>query len=247
MAIATFKRYEKKFILSEAQYRAVIPELAHYMNFDENCQDGREYSIHNIYYDTDNSEIIRHSLARPYYKEKLRLRSYNIPASPDSKVFLELKKKTGGIVHKRRAVLRLGEAYQFLENGKRPPGIDYMNTQVLNEISFFLKNHEVRPAVYISYNRSALFGKDDREFRITFDRKIITRREELSIEKGRFGEELLPGRYLMEAKVSTAFPVWLAHLLSENRIYRTSFSKYGQEYTRCQENPESAYSLKKAG
>jgi len=246
MAITTFKRYEKKFMLNEAQYKAVMPGLMEYMRLDRNCKDGRDYTIYNIYYDTDNSSIIRQSLSKPYYKEKLRMRSYSVPTSPDSEVFLELKKKIGGIVTKRRAVLTLSEAYQFLDYGIRPQNRDYINTQVLNEIAFFVTTHAVKPATYISYKRIALFGKDDSDFRITFDRNIITRREELGIEKGRFGTDLLPGKYLMEVKVSAAFPVWLANLLSENQIYKTSFSKYGKEYTENLLKHEKTYDLQKA-
>lgn len=231
MAISTFKRYEKKFRLTEAQYQSIIPVLAQYMSADEYCQDGQEYSIYNIYFDTADSSVIRHSLSKPYYKEKLRLRSYTIPTSHYSKVFLELKKKVGGIVTKRRASLTLGQAYRFLETGTIPAGINYINQQVLNEIAFFLSNHRVQPAAYISYKRTAWFGTYDRDFRITFDRSIISRREDLHLEKGCFGENLLaPGEYLMEVKVAQAIPVWLARLLSDNEIYMTNFSKYGYEY-----------------
>ena len=247
MAITTFKRYEKKFLLNEAQYRAILPVLMQYMCFDDHCRNGREYTIYNVYYDTEDSSVICHSLSKPYYKEKLRLRSYSIPTSTDSEVFLELKKKIGGVVNKRRAVLELGEVYQFLDYGIRPQNLDYINGQVLNEIAYFLENNAVKPAVNISYKRSALFGKDDSCFRITFDRNIITRREEISLEKGRFGEFLLsPDQYLMEVKVPGAFPMWLARLLSENQIYKTSFSKYGKEYTQSLLKEESATGLERA-
>lgn len=231
MAIASFKRYEKKYLITEAQYKAILPFLMQYMRPDEYCRDEQWYSIYNIYYDNDDASVIRYSLSKPYYKEKLRLRSYCIPNSADSKVFLELKKKIGGIVTKRRAVMPLSEAYAFLANGSRPENLDYMNTQVLNEISYYLRNHAVKPACYISYDRTALFGREDKEFRITLDHNIITRREELRLEKGNFGDYLMAsGMYLMEVKVAGAFPVWLAALLSENKIYQTSFSKYGYAY-----------------
>lgn len=232
MAITTFQRYEKKFLLNDSQYKSIYPSMMQYLCLDGNCKDGQGYTIYNVYYDTDNSSIIRHSLSKPYYKEKLRLRSYNLPKSLNSKVFLELKRKIGGIVNKRRAVLSLGEAYNFLNHGIRPVGSDYLNTQVLNEIAFFLQCNDVKPSAYISYDRTALFGKEDSDLRITFDRNIITRRDDISIEKGRFGQDLLgPGKCLMEVKVAGAFPGWLAKLLSENQIYKTSFSKYGREYT----------------
>lgn len=200
------------------------------MNPDENCEDGDEYIIYNIYYDTDDDKIIRHSLSKPYYKEKLRLRSYNIP-SPKDTVFLELKKKIGGVVNKRRIVITLEEAYDLINKGKRPENCDYMTEQVLNEIEYFLKTNDVKPKAYISYRRKAFFGKEDRDFRVTFDTHIITRRDELALEKGCYGEELLKdGQHLMEVKILGAIPVWLTKIFAELKIYTSSFSKYGKEY-----------------
>src|SRR5659263_179290 len=99
----------------------------------------------------------------PYYKEKLRLRSYTAPTPADGEVFLEIKKKTGGIVHKRRAVMTLTDAYNFIETGKRPAAATYINAQVINEIDFFLQRNKVYPAAYIGYRRKAFFGKDNKD------------------------------------------------------------------------------------
>ncbi|WP_341349948.1 VTC domain-containing protein [Clostridium sartagoforme] len=87
MAIKSFQRFEKKFILNEKQYSKLIPILKNYMNPDKYCKDGKNYDIYNIYYDTLDSHIIRNSINKPYYKEKLRLRSYNVPNSKDDRVF----------------------------------------------------------------------------------------------------------------------------------------------------------------
>ena len=220
MAITSFQRYEKKFMLTKEQFEAFMPRLLEYMEPDEHCKDGRQYSIYNIYYDTVDNSLIRHSLAKPYYKEKLRLRSYTIPRSRDDKVFLELKKKIGGIVNKRRVIITLGEAYDLLERGIVPKTKSYMGTQVMNEILYFLKCNKVYPKVYISYERNAFFGKDNKEFRITFDKKITTRRSEVYLEKGCFGTALLgEEQYLMEIKILDAMPLWLTSILSELKIY----------------------------
>jgi hypothetical protein len=102
---------------------------------------------------------------------------------------------------------------------------------VINEIDYFLKTNAVKPTAYIAYTRIAFFGKDDPELRITFDNKIITRRDKISLEYGCYGEELLqPNQYLMEIKISGAMKIWLAEILSELEIYPCSFSKYGREY-----------------
>ncbi len=231
MAIKSFKRFEKKFILDQQQYNELIPKLLEYMNPDEHCKCGKNYNIYNIYYDTKNNDVIRHSISKPYYKEKLRLRSYTVPNSLSSKVFLELKKKINGIVSKRRVIMTLGEAYEFLNSCKKPTSNDYINQQVLQEIEYYLSKNKVYPAVYIGYTRNAFFGKEDRDFRLTFDSKIITRRSDLFLESGCFGDDILgSNRYLMEVKFLGAIPVWFTKILSDLKIYNTHFSKYGNEY-----------------
>ena len=190
MAIKSFKRYEKKYLLTGEQYEKLIPRLLEYMKMDDHCVNN-SYSIYNIYYDTDDNSVIRHSISKPYYKEKLRLRSYKIPQSPSDKVFLELKKKINKIVNKRRAIITLEEAYNFLEFGERPKCTDFITEQVINEIEYYLSHTKVNPTVYIGYNRIALFGKEDKDFRLTIDSKIITRREDLFLESGCHGTDIL--------------------------------------------------------
>lgn len=190
MAIKSFKRYEKKYLLTGEQYEKLIPRLLEYMKMDDHCVNN-SYSIYNIYYDTDDNSVIRHSISKPYYKEKLRLRSYKIPQSPSDKVFLELKKKINKIVNKRRAIIALEEAYNFLEFGERPKCTDFITEQVINEIEYYLSHTKVNPTVYIGYNRIAFFGKEDKDFRLTIDSKIITRREDLFLESGCHGTDIL--------------------------------------------------------
>lgn len=190
MAIKSFKRYEKKYLLTGEQYEKLIPILLEYMKMDDHCVNN-SYSIYNIYYDTDDNSVIRHSISKPYYKEKLRLRSYKIPQSPSDKVFLELKKKINKIVNKRRAIITLEEAYNFLEFGERPKCTDFITEQVINEIEYYLSHTKVNPTVYIGYNRIAFFGKEDKDFRLTIDSKIITRREDLFLESGCHGTDIL--------------------------------------------------------
>ena len=231
MAIKSFKRFEKKFILTSEQYNKLLPILLNYMNLDKHCKVGENYNIYNIYYDTLNNDVIRHSISKPYYKEKLRLRSYNVPNSLDDKVFLELKKKINGIVNKRRVVMTLGEVYEFLENRKKPNFDDYENNQVIREIEYYLSKNKVYPNVYIGYSRKALFGKDDKEFRVTFDNEITARRNYLYLTSGCFGYDILgENKYLMEVKFLGAIPLWFTKILSDLKIYNTHYSKYGTEY-----------------
>ena len=83
-----FQRYEIKFLLTRKQKECILKAMEPYMELDAY---GRS-TIRNIYYDTDNYRLVRKSLEKPVYKEKLRVRSYSA-AAPDDKVFVELKKK----------------------------------------------------------------------------------------------------------------------------------------------------------
>ncbi len=231
MAINTFARKEIKFLLDMKQYEELMVTLQEYMNPDEYCVGGKEYGIYNIYYDTPDDYLIRTSLAKPYYKEKLRLRSYYSPASPDSKVFLEVKKKIGGIVTKRRVSMKLSEADEYFATGRKPESKKYITGQVFNELDVFLRMYPVSPKQYISYQREAFFGKDNKDFRLTFDRKITERRYDLGLDYESYGDFIIGAdQRLMEVKVGNSMPEWLIDKLSELKIYKTSFSKYGRAY-----------------
>lgn len=230
MAIEVFNRYENKYLLDHAAYLKLYNDLLEYMEPDDYNKQHEFYSITNLYYDTAHDSLIRSSLAKPKYKEKLRLRAYGIP-NQDTKVYLEIKKKVFGLVNKRRTPLKLQEAYDFVATGMEPEYQDYMNKQVIEEIKYFLSRYDLMPKVYLSYERKALFCKNNRDLRITFDTNIRSRRYDLKLEHGTHGEYLMPqGQWLMEVKAEKTIPVWLAKMLSEHQMYRTSFSKYGNEY-----------------
>ncbi len=230
MAIEVFNRHEQKYLLDTDTFNKVLTVMDSYMRLDKYNADHKPYTISNIYFDTDDNYLIRTSLSKPRYKEKLRLRAYGVP-NADSKVFLEIKKKFRGIVNKRRTVLKLSEAYDFVSSGKAPVPEEYMNTQVLKEIEYFLKFYPLKPKVYLAYDRIAYYEKGNMDLRISFDCNIRTRRYDVALEKGDYGEMLLPdGVYLMEIKTSRAMPLWLTEMLAKYDIKRRSFSKYGTEF-----------------
>ena len=231
MAICSFARKEIKFLLNMEQYEGLMEVINEYMNPDKYCVGGKEYGIYNIYYDTPDDFLIRESLAKPYYKEKIRLRSYYSPADENSPVFLEIKKKIGGIVTKRRVSMTLGECQEYLATGRKPQSDKYIQNQVFKELDAFLDHYPVSPKQYISYQREAFFGKDNKDFRLTFDRKLTERRYDLCLECRSYGNFIIEAdQRIMEVKISDSMPDWLLHKLSELKIYKTSFSKYGRAY-----------------
>lgn len=218
-----FERCEIKYLLSSLQYQELRKRLNGRLEVD---QYGKT-TICNIYFDTSDSRLIRESLEKPVYKEKLRLRSYGTPREND-RVFLELKKKYKGIVYKRREDMSLSQAEEFLYHQRKPE----RESQVVREIQWFLKYYDrILPAMYLSYERTAMYGLEDARLRITFDENILWRVHELRLKKGDWGQPLLePGQRLMEIKIHEAMPLWLGEILDELSIYPASFSKYGRAY-----------------
>lgn len=217
-----FKRKEKKYLLTVQRYQTLLPLLREYMTVDEHGL----HTICNLYFDTDRYDLIRHSIEKPVYKEKLRLRSYGVPG-PGDRVFLELKKKLKGIVYKRRASLTMEEARRYLLHREQPRG----ESQILHEIDWFLQRYQPVPKIYIAYDRMALFGNEDKDLRVTFDQNILFRESLLDLSKESWGTPLLKtGSLLMEIKVPGAMPLWMSHILNELELFSTSFSKYGNIY-----------------
>ena len=218
---SSFQRYEKKYLLTKDQYHAVRLGMAAWMKPDAYPR----YSITNLYYDTGHFDLIRASLEKPVYKEKLRLRSYGVPGNRDL-VFLEIKKKVEEVVYKRRITLPVRDADAFVIGAQK--GDD---SQIGREIAYFLHLYRPEAKVFIAYEREAWAAADGGELRITFDTALRARSNDLDLRLGDHGVPLLPDdRILMEIKIPAAAPLWLARLLSAAGIFPVSFSKYGTYY-----------------
>ena len=216
-----FKRYELKYLINKQTRDALVRDMAPYMVPDRFSHS----SIRNIYYDTPNYRLIRESLDKPIYKEKLRIRSYG-RAGWDADVFVELKKKYASVVYKRRLEMPQQQALKAMLGRAALP-----ETQIGREIGAALAFYqELIPRVFLSYERDAFHALDS-DFRLTFDECIRYRQEELTLDSDIWGHSLLDSdMVLMELKVSDSIPLWMASLLSQYHIQKTTFSKYGTAY-----------------
>lgn len=217
-----FERYEKKYCLTLSQQRFLLERMTPYMKKDAYG----EYTICNIYYDTDDYRLIRASLEKPVYKEKLRVRSYGVPTD-GGRVFVEIKKKYDGVVYKRRITASPADAAAFLRTGKSTQPLG----QIGREIAWFQRTYRAEPKVFLAYDRAAFSGADDPAVRITFDTDIRWRTTALDLRCGDYGAPLLPPeQILMELKLPGACPLWLSRALTDIDARQTSFSKYGACY-----------------
>ncbi|MBE6541492.1 MAG: polyphosphate polymerase domain-containing protein [Ruminococcaceae bacterium] len=218
-----FRRYELKYVLTIAQKERILSSVTKYMIPD---QYGKT-TIRNLYFDTDTYLLIRRSIEKPVYKEKLRLRSYSQVSSEDT-VFAELKKKFNGVVYKRRLSLAERDAVTWLCGGGESP----VNTQISREIDYFRGFYApLYPTVFLAYDREAYYSDEEDGFRVTFDDSVLARQTDLSLRSEVYGTPILEdGKVLMEIKCSGGIPLWMTELLSAEKLCKTPFSKYGTAY-----------------
>lgn len=219
--ICIFKRVEKKYRMTAAQRDALLLDIGSYLIPDVH---GRS-TVCSIYLDTPDHLLIRNSIDARTYKEKLRLRSYGLPREDDH-VFLEIKKKFKGVVYKRRVSMTAREAIAYVEQGEK-----LYTSQIFSELDYAMQFYRYpKPVMLIACERDAFFVKDDLRMRLTFDTNIRYK-ETFSYPTDTDGTALLPpDAVMMEVKTEGAMPLWLAHALSEHRLYPASFSKYGTAY-----------------
>lgn len=226
-----FKRVEEKYILDVDKYNELMQKIK--LKLVEN-----EYphsKILNIYYDTDKYDLAIKSIQKPTYKEKIRLRSYNVPKD-DSKVFLELKRKCLGVVTKRRIGISLKNFNVYEEDRK----LDINESlQIYSEIDYVFKKYNLKPKIMVAYDRDSYYLEESKDIRITFDSNLRSRLDDLNLKKGDYGDNFFDKDIIiMEIKSCTAIPLWLVKILNELKIYPSSFSKYGEIYKKYIANKE---------
>jgi len=220
--IIVMKRYEMKYLLSADQTAYIKQALVGHMVLDKYGLT----SIASLYYDTPDYRLIRASIEKPPFKEKIRLRSYGL-ATDSSPVFLELKRKADKIVYKRRVSTTIPAVNAFFAG----EGEICADGQIAREISYFRDYYgTLVPACLIIYDRNAYFEPDG-DLRLTIDHNPRYRVEDLNLTTSMDGISLLEsGHTVLEIKVQEAMPMWLSRVLADGQIYKGSFSKYGEAY-----------------
>ena len=220
MAQQIFRRTEIKYLLTEKQVRDLMWLVEPYLKKDKyfkgtNCS---------IYFDNDSRYLAIHSMEKPLYKEKIRIRSYGVPRLNDT-VFLEIKKKVNGVGGKRRIPVKLSDFYNYLETGE----LDSNSEVIKKELDMCMERYGLKPTMFLAYDRTSYCGKDDPTFRLTFDRNVRSRNNELRLELGDHGEKFFENNLVvMEVKAMDAYPFFFVRALSKLKIYPASFSKYGR-------------------
>lgn len=229
----TFRRVEIKYMLNPDEYKALLGLIW------PNIEKDRYFASTNcsIYFDTDNKDLAIYSMEKPLYKEKLRLRSYNVPTLDDT-VFIEIKRKFNGIGSKRRIAVKLKNFYRYLETGK----LNSTNPQIKSEIDHCITHYNLKPKLFLAYDRNSYCDLATKSFRLTFDRNIRSRETDLRLEHGDQGKPYFKqNQIMMETKTLDAYPLWFSQALAKLKIYPVSFSKYGKVYQKIMSEQSFAH------
>jgi SPX domain protein involved in polyphosphate accumulation len=245
-----------KYCISADKRRIIEQDIAKYMVLGEFGQS----TIHSLYYDTPNFDLIERSLDKPLYKEKLRLRIYGRPCE-SGPAFVELKKKFKGIVYKRRIRMSLQAAQAFLAGmpyiqackayplpeGEQSAGqFEPKTLQIARELEFTIGRYgNLEPAMIISCERSAYAHPEDENLRLTFDANLQCIYQAQSIFEVlevpfRAVPVINPTYSVMEVKNAGALPIWLVEVLDNAKAYPQSFSKYGRAYMNLRKDKKRA-------
>lgn len=217
-----FERKETKYRLTREQYEKLLARLGEHIEPDlyptnTNCS---------VYFDTPEFQLVSRSIEKSLFKQKIRVRSYNVPTLDDG-IYVEIKKKYKGVGSKRRVAVKLKDLYNYLETGELETDNPIIKAEIDNCFVFY----KLQPALYIAYDRKSFCATKNPNFRITFDFDIRSRVDDLRLESGDHGKLFFDdGSVIMEAKNLGAFPEWFVSNLSKMKIYPTSFSKYGYVY-----------------
>lgn len=233
-----FQRIEKKYILDEEKYNALMEKLDGKLDHNEFPNS----TILNIYLDNSNYDLAIKSIQKPVFKEKVRLRSYNVP-NKDSTLYLEVKRKYKGVIGKRRIGITQSQYEEYLKTGNIK---DVDNRQIFDEIDYTIKRYNIYPKMLVAYDRVAFYLRENHNIRLTIDFNLRSRTEDLDLYLGDAGKRFFENNMcILEIKSCEAIPIWFANILNSLKIYPTSFSKYGEIYkkTILNSTQKSTYSI----
>ncbi len=219
-----FKRIEEKYILDYYKYLELMEKIENKISEDKYPNS----KILNIYYDTDSYNLAINSIQKPVFKEKIRLRSYNVPKNDNDLIFLEIKRKYNGVTYKRRISLNLLQYKEFLKTGKLQSDD---SKQITEELRYTLNKYNLVPKIMIAYDRKSFYLKENTNIRLTFDFNLRSRIDNLDFILADAGKSFFNDKKcILEIKSCENMPIWLVKILNSLKVYPVSFSKYGEIY-----------------
>ena len=226
-----FQRFEFKYFLPKHRVPQLVAALRQHMIWDPFYDASKKgtYHVNSLYFDTPGYDCFWDKEAGVADRKKLRLRYYGDLENGDSPVYVEIKRKKDALILKDRVGVRASEtagpALQAklarLRAGKANP-----NAEFTEELAWFLRRNSLRPKLFISYDRTALEAKRNREFRVSIDQNIQAR-EQFGLVPGKKSmAKIYPHGVVFEIKYQNILPAWFQRVLQKFELQRLAFSKY---------------------
>ena len=237
----SFERIETKYVVSKTDLHDLIEDLKDYLVED----DYPTSTISNIYFDTEDFQLIQDSLQNQYKKEKIRMRTYLSQPTLDSQVFLEIKTKDQeGVGRKFRLLSTPSSILNFITKGHLDASIT--DKIVIEKVKKLHQDYKqgIKPRMYIYYDRYSLKekkyieGYNYNKIRITIDQNLVYRDENVNLFSGNQGAPLLDDNtVIMEIKAPGNKPQWLQDILDKYGLIEHKCSKYSCAYHKSQGLP----------
>lgn len=235
-----FQRFEFKYLLPVELADILIPKLLKYMEWDPYVAEipTKQYQVASLYYDSAGLACYYEKLAGVEKRKKLRLRVYDQKLQPDSKIYMEIKRRDDAIILKDRVVASHHDCLGALVKGDY---VKFKNSRPEDEQKFldeffWTKEHNcLMPKIMVVYQRAPLVGKIDKRFRVTFDSDLKTYPADW-IELKEDGRPVNPDSVILEVKFNNILPAWFHHIIKDYQLERISYSKYAMSIEACQKN-----------
>ncbi len=228
-----------KYLLPENLADVLVPKLLKHMDWDPYAEKkpGKKYYINSLYYDSCGFACYYEKIAGLEKRKKLRLRVYEDLLNPNTKVYIEIKRKDNIIVLKDRIIASFNDCcqsflkgdYNILRKNRPEKEISF-----INEFIWTKDYNCFKPQILISYCRSPLVGKIDQRFRVTFDSDLTAVPADwLTVNKAKI--PVCPGFVIMEVKFNNTLPAWFHEIIKDYNLERISFSKYCMGVDACRQ------------
>lgn len=220
-------RYEIKFVLSFREMDKIRHSISKLLEPDSNNEENG-YRVLSLYYDSPDLVWFWDKVEGERIRTKMRLRIY--PKNGLENVqsgYVELKLKTGHLVHKKRIHLEIEQAIGLCR-GNQADTVRDSDKLFCEEIEALVSTLSLRPTAITSYRRIAYTsGETHQRLRVTFDSLCKGRVNDLGILSNASSFSFLPEDMgIMELKTGSSIPVWLLEMLQSNRVRINRMSKY---------------------
>jgi hypothetical protein len=228
-----FYRFEFKYQIKDTDVIAIEHDLKK-MGFelDPHLLDipGNSYPVTSLYFDSPQIEDYYDKSAGLLRRKKVRARIYKdyLDDTVDY-IWLEIKRKHGATVFKKRVKLSHTQWEEFSRYGGRiPPSGEFsqQEQEILDEIIWNINDDISKPVAFVRYKRRPYILKGT-DLRVTFDYEIETcHKKDLC-----YPTSVIPvgdGVTVMELKFNRQLPHWINFIIRKHNLTYDQFSKYAR-------------------